>query len=429
MKKLNRWMGCLVLLYLAVTLVVNGMVFRSYEDGQRKHYTISVNRTICAIEQYETDYGKAALDTKAILKADPYHIVKKIVVSTDTDSPQADYFSFDREYVIHKTKKAYYKICYEQTNEKNGMLYFGVNLANTFFFAAVFSFLLFLKKSVLEPFFRFEMLPYELSKGNLLIPIKENKNRYFGKYLWGMELLREKLERDKEKEQAQTKEKKMLLLSLSHDIKTPLSAIRLYAVALSRNLYKTEEKRKKIAENIGEKVTEIETYISDIVKSSNEDFLHYDVENAEIYTNDVFAEIGEYYREKMELEQIDFFVPMEKNCIVKADRARLVEVIQNIVENAMKYGDGRRIWIECDHDTEEYVILIKNTGCMLEQKELSHIFDSFFRGSNVENKAGSGLGLYICRTLVHRMDGEILASIKEWDKERIMELKISLRLC
>lgn len=70
-------------------------------------------------------------------------------------------------------------------------------------------------------------IPYELARGNLTAPIKENKYRFFGKFTWGINLLREK---------------KTLILSLSHDIKTPLSAIHLYAKALSKGLYKEHEK-------------------------------------------------------------------------------------------------------------------------------------------------------------------------------------------
>ena len=79
-----------------------------------------------------------------------------------------------------------------------------------------------------------QSLTEELAKGNLSVPVKAEKSKFLGRFLWGMDMLRETLESNKEKELALQKEKKTLVLSLTHDIRTPLSAIRLYAKALAR---------------------------------------------------------------------------------------------------------------------------------------------------------------------------------------------------
>ena len=122
------------------------------------------------------------------------------------------------------------------------------------------------------PFEHLSDIPYELSKGNLTTPVKETKNRFFGKFLWGIDILRENIEQKRQRELEMQKEKKTLLLSLSHDIKTPLSAIKLYSAALSKNLYSDTEKQHKIAENINEKADEIEGYVSQIVSSGKQRF-------------------------------------------------------------------------------------------------------------------------------------------------------------
>lgn len=139
--------------------------------------------------------------------------------------------------------------------------------------------LLYIKFAILMPFERLSGIPYELSKGNLTAPIKETKNRFFGKFLWGIDILRENIEQQKQRELVMQKEKKTLLLSLSlsHDIKTPLSAIKLYSAALSKNLYSDAEKQYKIAENINEKADEIEGYVSQIITASREDFFSLEV--------------------------------------------------------------------------------------------------------------------------------------------------------
>ena len=68
------------------------------------------------------------------------------------------------------------------------------------------------------------------------------KSRFFGKFTWGVNLLREKIEDDRKKELSMQRDKKLLLLSLSHDIKTPLSAIKLNAKAIAKGIYNDEEK-------------------------------------------------------------------------------------------------------------------------------------------------------------------------------------------
>ena len=280
---------------------------------------------------------------------------------------------------------------------------------------------------LLLPFHRLSHLPYELSKGNLTIPLQEEKNHFFGKFLWGMDLLRENLEQQKQRELALQKEKKLLLLSLSHDIKTPLSAIKLYARALNHNLYQDEAKKQEIAENINHKADEIEQYISEIVCASSEDFLDFQVQAREIYVGEVLEQIRAYYQEKMRLNQISFQIGAYANCLVYADPDRLVEVLQNVVENAIKYGDGESIEIQVSRE-EEYLISVTNSGCDLPQRELLHIFDSFFRGSNVARQPGSGLGLYICRQLLHQMEGEITAEVEKKENKNFMKVVVALRI-
>ena len=88
--------------------------------------------------------------------------------------------------------------------------------------------MLYIRLKILRPFEKLIDIPYELSKGNLTAPVKETKNRFFGRFMWGVDMLRENIEQQKERELSLQRDKKMLLMSLSHDVKTPLSAIKLY---------------------------------------------------------------------------------------------------------------------------------------------------------------------------------------------------------
>ena len=84
----------------------------------------------------------------------------------------------------------------------------------------------------------------------------------------------------------------------------------------------------------------------------------------------------------------------ENTFMTNADTPSLAT--QNLIENAIKYGDGKRISIDFDKIDGCMTIAVTNTGCTLEEKELTSIFDSFHRGSNAGKTQGNGLGLYIC---------------------------------
>ncbi len=219
-------------------------------------------------------------------------------------------------------------------------------------------------------------------------------------------MLREKLEETKEKELTFQKERKTLILSLSHDIKTPLSSIELYSKALLEDLYDTQERKDEALQGIARNVNEI-------VTASREDFLNLEVRVGEYYLSEVMKVTESYYKDKLSVIHTEFQVDEISECLVRGDRNRMVEVLQNIMENVIKYGDGKRIRISFGEEEDCTLIQIENTGCSLKKEELPNLFDSFYRGSNSMDMKGNGLGLYICKTLMRKMDGEIFAGMKE----------------
>ena len=120
-----------------------------------------------------------------------------------------------------------------------------------------------------------------------------------------------------------------------------------------------------------------------------------------------------YYKDKLSVIHTEFQVDGIAECLVKGDRNRMVEVLQNVMENAIKYGDGKSICISFGEEEDCKLIHIKNSGCSLKKEELPNIFDSFYRGSNSIGRKGNGLGLSICKTLMRKMDGEIFAGMNE----------------
>lgn len=327
-----------------------------------------------------------------------------------------NFYGFDGDCSIREINGELYRFDYKaKKNTSNRQIIIAVNVILSVMTAAVLGILFYVRRKILRPFERLTNIPYELSKGNLTSPVKENKSRIFGRFLWGIDLLRENIEQQKQRELELQKEKKTLLLSLSHDIKTPLSAIKLYSKALSKNLYSDAEKQREIAESINGKADEIEDYVSRIITASRENFLSLEVENGEFYLSELVGSIAAYYTEKLTLFKTEFVVGEYRNCLLFGDLDRSVEALQNVIENALKYGDGKKIEMLFPDEDEGVLVSVRNSGCTLDRSDLPHIFESFWRGSNAENINGSGLGLYICRQLMHKMNGEIFAEIDGGD--------------
>lgn len=363
-------------------------------------YRVQVKRMAGEIEQMgidEMDYNK-------------YPDIEKVVCMKKKH--EKEFFEGENSpYEIRKIGDKYYRFDLKSDNKMNSekKIIMIMNGSLCFMAVGILSFLFVLNRKMIRPFTKLREIPYELAKGNLTIPLQENKNRFFGKFVWGMNLLREHLEQDKEKQLSLQKEKSTLLLSLSHDMKTPLAAIKLYAKALSRNLYESREKQIEVAEHIHGKAEEMEQYLNQMIRTTNEDFLELDVKESEFYLSEVMKKVEEYYKDKLSYLHTEFRVSEYADCLLKGDKDRLMEVLENIIENAIKYGDGKKIEIRFSDEEDCRLVWVTNSGSSLDETEIPHIFDSFWRGSNAGKVSGSGLGLYICRQLMYKMHGDIFA--------------------
>lgn len=393
MKAFNRIFSAVTVAIILLFVVVNMILAADKTDGSRQ-YRVEISRLVHEIETN----GSAD--------------ISECVYVTNIERYGEKFYSTDSDYIIYEINGELYRFDYNINSGSSKTYFTGIMNAALGVLAILFiAVMLYIKHTILVPFERLSSLPYELSKGNLTASVTETKNRFFGKFLWGIDVLRENIEQQKQRELEMQKEKKMLLLSLSHDIKTPLSAIKLYSAALSTNLYPDAEKQQKVAESITEKADEIEGYVSQIITASREDFLSLEVNMGEFYLSELIEKITGYYREKLALIKTDFNVGKYKNCLLSGDLSRSVEVLQNVMENALKYGDGKRVELIFPEDDECVQIVVTNGGCTLGKDDLPHIFESFWRGANAESIRGSGLGLYICRQLMRKMNGEIFAEI------------------
>lgn len=344
-------------------------------------------------------------DYKTIVKIEPY------------DDSQVNY-----DYIVAECDGVIYRIGYEEKDNTGVLIALNICLGMMFIFSVVL--FIYIDRKVLKPFNSMTDMTVELAKGNLTKPITEEKSRFFGKFLWGMDMLRENLEDSRRKELEYQKEKKTLVLSLSHDIKTPLSAIELYTKALKEGIYDSEEKKAEALNGILKNADEIKKYAGEISKISREDFLDLKVNVSEVYIDDVINKIEAFYHDRLSVIHTGFSVDRHTNCLLLCDPDRLVEVLQNFMENAIKYGDGKSVKISFEEEEGYKLICVTNTGTAPDETDMQSIFDSFYRGKNTEGIQGSGLGLYICKNLMQKMDGDAYAEAVDGGFRAVAVVKI-----
>ena len=238
--------------------------------------------------------------------------------------------SGDSDYLVKDIGGTLYRFDYSYNSDNStAVRLFNISFGVVAAFVLVLMAVLFIR--IIRPFEKISDYPTELAKGNLTAPLKESKDNYFGRFLWGLDLLREKLESQKSAELELQKQNKTMVLSLSHDIKTPLGVIELYAKALEKGLYKDEQKKLEVARNINGKCEEIRGYVDGIVKASSGDFLNLEVHNGEFYLSALISQIKAFYTDKLNLLKIDFSIESFSDCILSGDLERCVEVLQNII--------------------------------------------------------------------------------------------------
>ena len=390
-----RKAATIIIITEVLIIIVLNVIYLSFIRDSGKYYRVEAERVVRMLE------GDSSL------RENP----EGIDISGFSTIIRVSHFNSseicNNDYVVEEVDGTPYRIEYKADKNSTAFLLMNIGMAaGLLLTVGVF---IYIGMKVIKPFDKMSSLTQELAKGNLSAPIKEERSRFFGKFLWGMDMLRENLEDSKTKNLEYQKEKKTMLLSLSHDIKTPLSAIQLYSKALSEGLYDTEEKKQEALAGILSKTEEIRGYVDEIYNLSREDFMELSVNVGEVYLKEVMEGITAYYKDKLSVIHTEFEIGEYDNALLSADKDRLVESLQNLMENAIKYGDGRKISISFSEEEDCKLITVENTGCTLEEGEINNIFDSFYRGSNTTNIQGNGLGLYIVKQLMTKMDGDVFA--------------------
>ncbi|MCR4642531.1 MAG: HAMP domain-containing histidine kinase [Lachnospiraceae bacterium] len=283
-----------------------------------------------------------------------------------------------------------------------GMCVFGAALITA---AGLFG--MYVTKRIYRPFRELKDFAGRVAEGKLDEPLSMDRSNMFGAFSESFDIMREELRTARIREADLQKREKELVASLSHDLKTPITGIKLTSELLSAKLAHTpgmEDYTEKIA-NIYKKADQIDVLVSDLFSATLEELGEFKV-NCTDESSQILTEILKKYDDKGLVQAQD--VP---EVLIHIDPRRMHQVIGNIISNSYKYaGTGIEVSYRL---VEEYLEMsVRDFGPGVPEEELGMILGKFYRGKKwAESKEeGSGLGLYIASTLMEKMDGELLPS-------------------
>lgn len=259
----------------------------------------------------------------------------------------------------------------------------------------------------------------EIKNGNLDYELKVKGNDEIAMLCQDFEDMRLRLKNNAEESVRAETESKELISNISHDLKTPITAIKGYVEGIMDGVASSPEKLDKYIRTIYVKANDMDRLIDELTIYSKIDsnripytFSKIDISN---YFDDCINELG------IELESkgimLNFSNFLEGSVTVIADSEQLKRVINNIVSNSVKYMDKSKGIINVRlKDVGDYVqIEIEDNGKGIAAKDMPYIFDRFFRADSSRNSAqgGSGIGLAIVKKIIEDHGGNIWATSKE----------------
>ncbi|MBR6094167.1 MAG: HAMP domain-containing histidine kinase [Lachnospiraceae bacterium] len=283
--------------------------------------------------------------------------------------------------------------------------------------------LIYFYHNILKPFREFSEYPEKLSKGLTTDNLPETKNRFFGKYVWGMNMLNDKLEADRKQIDRLLYDRKQFISTLAHGIKTPVANIKLYSEAIETGLYrggKADEKDAEIACKISKNADDIATLVGGILNDPGSLRTSFTPSFGNFYLEDVKTRLCEDFENRLKVKDIPFEVSIFGNPVVVSDFEAIMRCLTQLMENAIKYGDGTGIFVRLYRQDDFTFFSVCNNGVSLTESEIPLVFNCYFRGSNAEGKEGSGIGLYEAKSVAKALGGDMMMKAKESQTEVIL---------
>ncbi len=201
---------------------------------------------------------------------------------------------------------------------------------------------------------------------------------------------------------------KQFTADVTHELKTPLSALKGISEILLRDQDMDKEKRAEFDRIIFTESQRLETILNDLLIISKMDRLDYELDIKEVNIKNLFEEILLLLKPQSEAKGLVVSSNIEED-LIKIDPVKMQQVLLNLVKNAINYTDSGEINVKGFIDQEHYVISVTDTGIGIDKNEQEKVFKRFYRVDEARSRAsgGSGLGLSIIKNVVRKHHGSI----------------------
>jgi len=271
-----------------------------------------------------------------------------------------------------------------------------------------------LSKKIIKPLSLLKTAVGDISKGDLSLEIIEVGDQEIKDLCADFEKMRIQLKDSIHLKKKYDDNRTMLVSSISHDLKTPITSIKGYVKGILDGVANTPEKTERYLKTVYSKAEQMDVMINDLLLYSKLDLsqLPFNFEKTDIvdYFNYCIHESS------IELEKSNIKISLKNDLkearYVKIDRERLMRVILNIIDNSRKYMDKQQgeITIMLRETNSSIIIEIRDNGSGIDKDDVNKIFDRFYRADAARSEAnGSGLGLAIAKQIVEGHRGTIWA--------------------
>ena len=271
-------------------------------------------------------------------------------------------------------------------------------------------------RSIAVPLVKLKKATQNIKEGNLDFVLDVEGNDEFSELCQDFEEMRRRLKESTEEKNLIEKENKELISNISHDLKTPITAVKGYIEGIMDGVADTPEKMDRYVRTIYNKTNEMDHLINELTFYSKIDTNRIPYTFGKLNVEDYFADCAEEVGLELEPRGIELVYAnyVEKDVMVIADGEQIRRVIHNIISNAIKYMDKPKGIIQIRiKDVGDFIqIEIEDNGKGLGPKDLPYIFDRFYRTdvSRNSSKGGSGIGLSIVKKILEDHGGKVWAT-------------------
>ena len=275
---------------------------------------------------------------------------------------------------------------------------------------------LWIYRSIAVPLVKLRKATQNIKEGNLDFVLEVEGNDEFSQLCQDFEEMRKRLKESTEEKILMDKENKELISNISHDLKTPITAVKGYVEGIMDGVADTPEKMDRYVRTIYNKTNEMDHLINELTFYSKIDTNRIPYTFSKLNVEDYFSDCAEELGLEMETRGIELVYAnyVEKGVQVIADGEQIRRVIHNIVSNAIKYMEKPRGIIQLRvKDVGDFIqVEIEDNGKGIAAKDLPYIFDRFYRTdvSRNSSKGGSGIGLSIVKKIMEDHGGKVWAT-------------------